>query len=107
MENKSPVHIALDECYKANGIDPIAIQKNRVEIIRLMNEDDRIPMCIITFSDEDIFGRAEELNIPMTTEIATDILYRCYKHHDCEQGLSWTTIDYWIEEINKEHVEHN
>ncbi|MCK5641549.1 MAG: hypothetical protein KAJ19_12170 [Gammaproteobacteria bacterium] len=94
----------FDHKYLALGIDPKALQVNLSELIRLINNDDRIPICLIKWNDQDVFGMAEKLNIPMTTEIATDILSRMSRHLDAENGTTYDTLEYWIREVHKEHM---
>jgi Asp-tRNA(Asn)/Glu-tRNA(Gln) amidotransferase B subunit len=54
----------------------------------------------VTWHIDDIIGRAEDRDIPLviTEEQAQDILGNLQRKHDCEIGINWDVIDFWIDE---------
>ena len=89
----------MDKQYKAIGIDPKAVIQNTKELIRLINNDDRIYCILITWTASDVILKAHDMGITISSDQANLILQKCLKHHDCENGISWTTLEYWINEI--------
>lgn len=54
----------------------------------------------IVWSAQDIMNRAEDNDIDITEEQAKDILNSILEKHDCEQGITWDTIDLAIQEYS-------
>ena len=54
---------------------------------------------------EDVLTRAEENDIKLTREEASEVLGLTYKHHDCNIGICWETLDVWIYEVVRERTE--
>lgn len=48
---------------------------------------------------EDVLGRAQEKGVKLTKKEASEILQDIERHHDCELGVNWTTIDCTIDEF--------
>ena len=69
-------------------------------------KDQEQEICINLWCREDIYSRAEELRemgiIPESFKInndtADDILTMMETNQDCSMGVSWDTVDYYIEE---------
>lgn len=53
---------------------------------------------------EDVLQRAEENEIELTREEAGEVLGLTYKYHDCNIGISWETLDVWIDEVVNERI---
>lgn len=104
MEKKSEFK-NFDDAYEGFGISPESILENYSELIRLMNNDTRIPGIFIKVSNADVIDRKRQLEewgeIIGTHEIDVEkILNKCLKHYDNIVGISTDILDYWIiEEI--------
>ena len=55
---------------------------------------------VITWCVEDVLGRAKENEIPCTEEQARVILARMNHGHDCDLGITWGTIDYYLDTLS-------
>lgn len=53
----------------------------------------------IEWSTADVLGRAMEHNRFLTLEQAEEVLAFCDSQHDCNQGITWETIDIWTSYI--------
>jgi hypothetical protein len=62
----------------------------------MINEEGHL---IISWCIEDVMDRAEEQGIPCTEEQAHNILASMDHHHDCNYGITWDTIDFWLSEL--------
>lgn len=51
---------------------------------------------VITWCVEDVLMRAEENGIPCTEDEAQYILNSMDDCHDCNNGITWDTIDFWL-----------
>lgn len=56
--------------------------------------------CIAIIWDiEDVKGRADERNMKISNKKAREILAAIERHHGCEIGVTWDTIDAALDEI--------
>ena len=53
---------------------------------------------IITWCAEDVLEQAKRTGIPCTEAQAHSILATMNHGHDCNLGITWDTIDYWLGE---------
>ena len=60
--------------------------------------EDKFGLCVIVWSPEDAIERAKENNITLSQEDAVSIMEQIRHHHDCNYGISWETLDYWIDQ---------
>lgn len=51
----------------------------------------------VKWSVEDFLGRAEDLNYELTDEQAQDALEDMIRKHDCTIGITWDTVDFWVD----------
>lgn len=58
-------------------------------------------VAVVIWCREDVIGRAKEWGIEITPEQADDILDEVDRKHDCEVGITWDTLDYYIDEIKR------
>ena len=54
---------------------------------------------IITWCIEDVIERAKEKDIILSKKDAKEVLELTDKYHDCNIGISWETLDVWIDEV--------
>ncbi len=66
---------------------------------RGMSPSDHVAVAI--WSEEDVLGRAKERGIPITREQAQEILDEMDGKQDCELGITWTTIDCYLDGYDK------
>lgn len=53
----------------------------------------------VSWCYEDVQERAQESGIKLSKKEACDVLELTLKRHDCNLGISWETLDVWIDEI--------
>ena len=51
---------------------------------------------------DDVIEQAEGNGEQLTIDEARDVLAMVNRKHDCNIGINWDVIDYWIDEIVKE-----
>lgn len=51
---------------------------------------------------DDVQGQAENMGEELTDEECRDVLSMVSRKHDCQYGINWDVIDYWIERIIEE-----
>lgn len=49
--------------------------------------------------EDDVLGRAKDLGKKVTRQQAREILDDIERHHDCELGITWMTLDCAIENL--------
>ena len=54
---------------------------------------------VIVWSWEDVLYRAAERGIKLTRNQCEDVTFNVGRRHDAEYGVSWLTLDCWIDEI--------
>jgi hypothetical protein len=52
---------------------------------------------------EAVAEREDELGIDLTPAQRREVLRRIKKNHDCEVGVSWDVLDYWIAHVKEVH----
>ena len=60
-------------------------------------------VAVAIWCREDVTGKAKGMGFTITDEAADDILDDIDSHHDAELGISWDTLDCYIEDYAKEH----
>lgn len=70
----------------------------RMEIDLLKNEFDQYKQESVKWSWEDIYYPAGEQGYECTKEQAQEILEDMIANHDCEFGITWNTVRYYIED---------
>ena len=53
----------------------------------------------ITWSTEDVLHQAKEKCVRLTEDEANEILLQMEREHDADIGISWTTIDVYIDDL--------
>ena len=51
---------------------------------------------------EDVYSRASEMNFDISEQEAADVLSTINNNHDATLGISWETIDFWLDELRRE-----
>lgn len=54
---------------------------------------------------DDVISQAESNGIDITDDEARDVMAMVIRKHDCNIGINWDVIDYWIDEIVAEREE--
>ena len=54
---------------------------------------------------DDVIEQAEGNGEQLTIDEARDVLAMVNRKHDCNIGINWDVIDYWIDQIVKEREE--
>jgi hypothetical protein len=62
-------------------------------------EDNHIKEIKLIWCREDIKGRAKDLDMFLTDDKIDEVLYILVNKHDACYGVTWDTIDFWIEEV--------
>ncbi len=60
-------------------------------------------VAMALWSREDIHQEAKELGIKCSNKEADEILDEMDRKHDATMGISWTTIDHFLEELDYRH----
>jgi len=58
-------------------------------------------VAIAIWEPADIFERAQHFGIKLTIKDANDILDEIDRKQDCEYGISWGTLDSFIQEFDR------
>ena len=53
----------------------------------------------ITWSTEDVLHQAKEKGVKLTEDEANEILLHMERKHDADIGISWGTIDDYIDDL--------
>ena len=53
----------------------------------------------IIWSTEDVLHQAKEKGVKLTEDEANEILLQMERKHDADIGISWTTIDVYIDDL--------
>ena len=61
--------------------------------------------CVLIWIAEDVLGRAKDLDIKCTEDEANDILGCMESKHDATIGVTWDTIDYYLDNLERERAE--
>ncbi len=54
---------------------------------------------------DDVANQAESQGETLTEEECRDVLAMVMRKHDCNIGINWEVIDYWIDQIVSEREE--
>ena len=54
---------------------------------------------------DDVASQAEGMGETLTEEECRDVLAMVMRKHDCNIGINWDVIEYWIDEIVNEREE--
>ena len=64
-------------------------------------------VAVAIWSEEDVLGRAEGRHIKISREEAAVILDEMDYKQDSELGITWTTIDCYLDELQNSRVKHD
>lgn len=53
----------------------------------------------VSWCVDDVIGRARAKKVKMSKEKARDILSAILSKHDCCYGITWDTIDFYIDDV--------
>ena len=68
-------------------------------IEHLQGYDPEEHIAAAIWCEADVIGRAEQRGKAITTAQARNILDTIYRKQDCELGISWITVDVYIDEL--------
>jgi hypothetical protein len=54
---------------------------------------------------DDVASQAEQMGETLTEDECRDVLAMVMRKHDCNIGINWDFIDYWIEDVIKDREE--
>ena len=74
------------------------ITKEQVHSI-LHGLEEKHKLCVIIWNPEDVIERAKENNIIISQEDAEIVMEDVRYHHDCNYGVSWETLDVFIDSL--------
>ena len=60
------------------------------------------PCCVIIWLEEDIKQIEDSDKKPLTDEQRADILHELEANHDASEGISFTTLQYYVEDMQEE-----
>ncbi len=50
---------------------------------------------------EDVQSKAEEMDVDITEEQCMTVLENAARRHDCNVGITWEVLEFWIGEVTK------
>jgi hypothetical protein len=62
-------------------------------------------ICLIIWCVEDVIHRAEERGLQVTKQQTEEIIDEMEHRHDATIGVSWDTIDTYLNDIEREQME--
>jgi len=65
----------------------------------LKDDADDMPIAWAIWQVEDVEWRAADMGIEVSKEECAGILGAMNDNHDATNGMSWDTIDYWLDEL--------
>ena len=66
------------------------------------SEVDILDKIDLTWHVEDVLSMPEAVEASLTLEEGRSVLSAVLMKHDCDQGVSWETLRYWIQEVINE-----
>ena len=60
------------------------------------------PCCVIIWLEEDIKQIEDSDKKPLTDEQRADILHELEANHDASEGVSFTTLQYYVEDMQED-----
>ena len=61
-------------------------------------------VAVAVWCEEDVFERAKEKRLKISREQVQEIIADMDRKQDCELGISWTTIDSYLDEMPLEEI---
>lgn len=72
------------------------------EAIEILRRNGSQHVAVAIWCEDDVLERAEERGMTITREQAQAVLNNMDYKQDCEMGISWATIDYYLDEVARE-----
>ena len=69
------------------------------KMVEDLPEEDEYAVAV--WSHKDVLMYADQNNIKVSEKKAREVIDYIDKHQDAELGISWTTIDAWLNELEK------
>ncbi len=70
------------------------------DLTNYYDPEDQIAISI--WQTGDIVGRAKDRGMSVSQATAEDIIGKIHSNHDASIGISWDTIDYWLDTVAQE-----
>lgn len=58
------------------------------------------PIAVVVWQADDVVNRAEEREIKITRKQAEEIIHRMHNRHDATLGITWDTIDCYLDDLD-------
>lgn len=75
--------------------------KELIEHLKRMYADDCV-VAVAIWQTDDVMTQAKERGIEITEEQAEEIIHRIDRKQDATLGISWDTIDCYLDELENE-----
>jgi len=75
----------------------VTTAKKVIEWLRSYDENEEIAVAI--WSEVDVLGRAKERDMTITKEQAKSIIDQINRKQNAELGITWLTIDCYLDEL--------
>ena len=72
--------------------------KEVIEHLKRTYTDDAV-LAVAIWQVDDVIERAKEREIEISTEQAEEIIHRIDRKQDATLGISWDTIDFYIDDL--------
>ena len=73
------------------------------EAIKRLKWNKKQHIAVAIWCENDVLERARERNIEITKEEAAEIIDKIDNKQDCELGITWTTIDCYLDDLDKRY----
>ncbi len=93
----------VEEAFNNGGADPNCCYPTYMytDIMKVIDEYELKMKGAIEWCAEDMIGTAKNQGWILSEEDAQTALEDMIDHHDCNNGITWTTVEYYINQYNK------
>lgn len=77
------------------------------EVIKRLNWAKGQHIAVAIWCEEDVIERAKEKGVIMGHKPAAEIMDALDHDHDCELGITWDSLDYYIDEFRRKHPHYH
>ena len=76
------------------------VSELKEQLDKYYKDDDEL--CVIIWQVDDVKMQAEGMGMEVDDDDCADILYRLEQNHDACYGISWDTIDFCLQDLQRE-----